>query len=76
MKSISINIKEPVFEETEKLSSELKKSTENYINEAIEYYNIHQNRKLLAQKLKEESYLVKEESMNVLKDFEEIDYED
>jgi hypothetical protein len=75
MKTIAVNIKESVFKESEKLSAGLKKSTEKYINEAIQYYNLHQNRKVLKNKLKEESYLMKEDSLNVLKDFEEIDYE-
>jgi hypothetical protein len=46
-----------------------------YINDAIDYYNRMQKRTILEKKLKKESYLVKADSMNVLKDFEEIDLE-
>ncbi|MBZ9731050.1 hypothetical protein LB467_15250 [Salegentibacter sp. JZCK2] len=68
MKTIAVNIKESVFKESKKLSAGLQKSTEIYINEAIQYYNLHQNREILRKRLKEES-------LNVLQDFEEIDYE-
>jgi hypothetical protein len=41
----------------------------------LEYYSKVQKRKLLASKLEKESKLVKEESLNVLQEFEMIDYE-
>ena len=48
-------------------------SRNRYINLAIEHYNKLQKRKLLAQKLKDESDLVKVDSMNVLEEFERIE---
>ena len=39
-----------------------------------EYYNKIQVRKILESKLKKESSLVKDESLSVLNEFEEIDY--
>lgn len=47
-----------------------KKARHKCINEAIDYYNRKQRRLMLEKKLKEESNLVKDESMNVLKDFD------
>ena len=76
MKVISLNIDEAIFYETEKIVSQLEKSRNRYINEAIDYYNKMQSRKLLEKRLKKESELVKENSMDVLNDFEEIDYAD
>ena len=76
MKVLSLKIEESIFEETEKILSRLKKPRNRYINEAIDYYNKIQQKKILEYKLKEESNIVREDSMNVLKDFEDIDYVD
>ena len=74
MKTVSLKIDDSIFGETEKILSKIKKPRNRYINEAIEYYNRIQKRAILEKKLKKESDLVKTDSMDVLKDFEEIDY--
>jgi len=74
MKTISLNIDDPIFRETEKILSEMKIPRNRYINEALDYFNKYQSRKILEKKLLKESGNVGEESMNVLKDFEDIDY--
>jgi predicted transcriptional regulator len=74
MKTVSLKIDDSIFGETEKILSKIKKPRNRYINDAIEYYNRIQKRALLEKKLKKESDLVKADSMDVLKDFEEIDY--
>jgi hypothetical protein len=74
MKTVSLKIDDSIFGETEKILSKIKKPRNRYINDAIEYYNRIQKRALLEKKLKKESDLVKGDSMDVLKDFEEIDY--
>ncbi len=76
MKTVSLKIDDVIFEETEKILSKVKKPRNRYINEAIDYYNKFQKRAILEKRLKKESELVKKDSMNVLKDFEEIDYVD
>jgi len=76
MKTVSLKIDDSVFDETEKILSRIKKPRNRYINEAIEYYNKVQRKKILEKKLRKESELVKSDSMSVLKDFEEIDYAD
>ena len=76
MKNISLKIYDHIFGETEEILSKIKKPRNRYINEAIDYYNKLQRRKLLQEMLKKESDLVKDDSMTVLKDFEDIDYED
>lgn len=76
MKTVSLKIDDSIFGETEKILSGIKKSRNRYINEAIAYYNRVQKRSMLEKKLKEESDLVKSDSMNVLKEFEGIDYVD
>lgn len=76
MKTVSLKIEEVIFSETEKILEELKKPRNRYINEAIAYYNKIQAKELLAKKLKYESNLVREVSMHVLNEFEQIDYTD
>lgn len=66
-----MKIDENIFSETEKILMKLKKPRNRYINEAIDYYNGFQRRLLLEEALKRESGLVRKESMQVLKEFEE-----
>lgn len=74
MKIVSLKIDDSIFGETEVILAKIKKPRNRYINEALEYYNRIQSRKILESKLKKESALVKEESISVLNEFEEIDY--
>jgi predicted transcriptional regulator len=74
MKTVSLKIDDSIFGETEVILSKINKPRNRYINEAIEYYNKIQRRKILESKLKKESSLVKDESLSVLNKFEEMDY--
>ncbi|MFW5773525.1 MAG: hypothetical protein ACOCWD_02480 [Tangfeifania sp.] len=76
MKTVSLKIDDSIFGETEEILSKIKKPRNRYINDAINYYNRIQKRAILEKKLKIESDLIKTVSMDVLKDFEEIDYVD
>ncbi len=76
MKTVSLKIEETIFEETEKILSKIEKPRNRYINEAIAFYNKQQKRNMLERRLKKESEMVQEESMNVLRDFESIDHVD
>jgi hypothetical protein len=76
MKTISLKIDDSIFGETEIILSKIKKPRNRYINEALAYYNKIQKRKMLESRLKIESALVKNESLSVLNEFEEIDYAD
>ncbi len=76
MKNISLKVDENIFLDTEKILSKIKTSRNKYINEAIAFYNSYQKRRLLEQKLKSESEMVKNDSMKILKEFENIDYAD
>ncbi len=76
MKTVSLKIDDSIFGETEQILSRIKIPRNRYINEAIEYYNRVQKRQLLEKKLKVESTIVQKESMNVLMDFENMDYAD
>lgn len=74
MKTVSLKIDDSIFVETEEILSHVNIARNRYINEAIQYYNKQQKVQILEQKLKNESMLVRENSMNVLADFEQIDY--
>jgi hypothetical protein len=76
MKSISLKLDDTIFEETEMLLSEMKQPRNRYINDALNYYNKFQRKKILAKKLEAESKLVQEESMRVLSEFESLIDED
>ena len=72
----SPQVDDSIFGDTEKILSKIKKPRNRYINEALDYYNRLQRRFLLEKSLEKESELVKDNSMSVLKDFEEIDHVD
>ncbi|HRN41165.1 MAG: hypothetical protein KF732_01125 [Flavobacteriales bacterium] len=73
MKTISLKIDDSIFGETEKILSNIKKPRNRYINEALEFYNRFQQRLILEKKLKKESTLVGDDSIDVLKEFEGLD---
>jgi hypothetical protein len=76
MKTVLLKIDDSIFGETEKILSRINIPRNRYINEAIEYYNKVQKRQILEKMLYAESSLVKKDSMNILIDFEKIDYAD
>ena len=76
MKTVSLKIDDSIFSETEKILALMKKPRNRYINEAIDYYNRLQQRKFLEKKLYKESEMVKDESIAVLREFEELGYAD
>ena len=72
MKTVSLKIDDSIFGETEKILSQMKKPRNRYINEAIDYYNKLQKRVILEKRLRDESALVKVDSLVVLREFEEF----
>ncbi|MCX8487023.1 MAG: hypothetical protein ORN53_07630 [Crocinitomicaceae bacterium] len=73
MKTLSLKLDNSVFEETEKLLEKIQKTRNRYINEALEYYNQIQKKKLIEQLLISDSKLVSDESMKVLHEFENLE---
>jgi hypothetical protein len=76
MKTVSLKINDSIFGETERILKQEKRSRNKYINDAIAFYNRFQRRLFLEKKLKTESEMVGEESLNVLTEFESLEYED
>ncbi|MCF8299441.1 MAG: hypothetical protein K9I55_00190 [Haliscomenobacter sp.] len=73
MKTLSLKLDEIVYEETEQLLEKIKKPRNRYINEALQYYNQIQKKKIISEQLMIESKLVSDESMNVLNEFEKLE---
>ena len=72
MKNLSLKMDDVIFNETEKITSKIRKNRNRYINEAVEFYNLLQKRKLISGQLQKESKLVQNESMKVLAEFEKL----
>jgi predicted transcriptional regulator len=73
MKVLSLKLDEDIFDETETVCEQIKKTRNRYINEALHFYNRLQKRRILAQQLGFESQLVSDESMLVLQEFESVE---
>lgn len=65
-----------VFNETEKIILKTNKNRNRYINEAVEFYNLLQKRRIISRQLQKESKIVQEESMKVLAEFDNLIDED
>lgn len=76
MKIISLKLDDPIFQETQTIVSSLNLPRNRYINEALKHFNKLKRRELLLEQLKFESKLVEESSMEVLREFEAIEYAD
>lgn len=76
MKNLSLKMDDSIFKETEGILSKVRKNRNRYINEAVQFYNLVQKRKILSKQLKKESKLVREESMKILEEFEGLENED
>jgi len=74
-KLLSLKLKDDVFIEAEEILRQNQKPRNAYYNEAINLYNKLWKRKLIKKALAEESALVKDESLIVLEEFEQIEDE-
>ena len=72
MKNLSLKMDEVVFNETEKIINRISKNRNRYINEAVEFYNLLQKRRIISRQLQKESKIVLDESMKVLQEFEKL----
>ena len=72
MKTLSLKLDDNVFEETEKVVSELNLARNRYINEAVNLYNQFNKRRVLRKKLNKESKLVAQSSAEILAEYEKL----
>ena len=73
MKTISLKIDDAIFQDTENIIKTKKKARNRYINEALDFYNKTQKREMLGEELRKSSLLVREDNLEVLKEFEALE---
>jgi len=76
MKILSLKLDDKIFEEAEELTSKLKLARNRYINEAVNIYNLYNQRRLLKKQLMKESKLRSRDSMEILQEYEKLIDED
>ena len=54
MKSLSLKMDDLIFQETGKIFSKININRNRYINEAVEFYNLLQKRKIFSNQLQKE----------------------
>ena len=72
-KALSLKLQDDIFEEVEVITKKFKIPRNTYINRALAVYNQINQRKSLREQLIFESGLVRESSLAVLREFEEIE---
>ncbi len=73
MKILSLKLREEVFEEAEKVIHQIHMPRNSYINEAVSFYNKLQRRKLLKKQLHKEAKIIRQDSLEVLHEFEKLE---
>jgi hypothetical protein len=71
-KVLSLNLRDDVLREAEKIVRRCGKPRNAYFNDAIQFYNKLWERKLLRKRLHTESALLAADSMEVLEEFEQL----
>ena len=72
MKTLSIKLDDDIFLEAEEITFKMNISRNQYINEAVGVYNLYNKRRMLKKQLAKESNLTKEDSLEILKEFEKL----
>lgn len=72
-KTLSLKMRDDVFAETEDVIGTMHTSRNAYINDALSFYNKFMKRRVLKQRLKRESLLVSETSLEALRELELIE---
>lgn len=75
MKALSLKLQEDVFDEVERVVHKVHIPRNAYINQALRFYNKLYQRKLLKKQLANEAKLVKDTSLEVLREFERLEDE-
>lgn len=72
-KTLSLKMRDDVFSETEDVIGTMHTSRNAYINDALSFYNKFMKRRVLKKRLKRESFLVSETSLEALRELELIE---
>ncbi len=69
---VSLKLDDHIFEDTNKIVKSLDTSRNQYINEALEYYNNLKKREKIKEQLKKELILIEHSSREVLEEMESL----
>lgn len=72
-RTLSLKMRDDVFSETEEVIETMHTSRNAYINDALSFYNKFMKRRILKKRLKKESCLVSESSLEALRELELIE---
>lgn len=72
-KTLSLKLKDDIFDETEDILEEIHRPRNAYINDAVSFYNKFIKRKMIKKRLKKESRMVSASSMEALHELELIE---
>ena len=72
-KTLSLKLRDDVYQETEKVIRRKQIPRNAYINSAVQFYNKLQKRALLKKELATESRIIRDNSMEVLEVFEALE---
>lgn len=72
MKTLSLKLDDTIFDEAENITTQLKLPRNRYINDAVNLYNLFNKRQILKKKLLKESKLSRKDSMDILREFEQL----
>ena len=72
-KTLSLKVKDDIFEDVERVTRRLHVPRNAYINDALEFYNRLNERRRLKGQLAKESLLTRKSSAAVLKEMEELE---
>ena len=75
MKQLSLKVRDEVFQKMEELIHQAHMPRNAYINQAIDFYNKLQRRRWLKKELARESAIVGQHSLEILREFENLDNE-
>lgn len=70
---VSLKLQDPIFQKTEENLQYIKIPRNKYFNKAIQKMNTAMERKILKEKLRQESTRNSKSSLSVLKEFEDVD---
>jgi hypothetical protein len=73
MKTVRIKIRADIFQETGKMLEKTDKSLNDYVAEAVDFYNKHQRQLWLEKQFAYDASLIDESSMEVLREMENLD---
>ncbi|GMQ24709.1 hypothetical protein Aoki45_13910 [Algoriphagus sp. oki45] len=72
MKRLTESLEKAIFEETEDILKEKGIPRNRYLNEAIDFYNLYHKRKKLAKAFAKACQLVRDSSMEVNAEFDQL----